>query len=118
MPRSPQTAPRLFLRGTTYWADYRTPEGKRIRKSTGQTDLNAAMREAERVALELGTPARSQNLTLWEVLEETYESRWKGTRSAIIVRRVVDVIQRELGHLPIAEVNYLRLSDLRTGAAP
>jgi integrase len=75
------------------------------------------------MALEMHAPAQSKSLLLWQALEETYESRWKGTKSDLVVRRVVDVIAREIGHLPIADVNYLRLDAyakalLRDGLAP
>jgi site-specific recombinase XerD len=118
-----QLTPRLYKRGTTWWADLRLPDGSRQRLPTGETDEATARRRAEQLAIELDAPAASKYLTLAQVLEDTYCNRWHGTRSAIIVRRVVDVIQRELGHLHIADVNYLRLDAyaralLRDGLKP
>jgi integrase len=118
-----QVAPRLYRRGNQWWADLRLHDGTRRRVATGETDEAAARRRAEQLAIELGAPAASKFLTLALALEDTYCNHWHGTRSAIIVRRVVDVIQREMGHLSIADVNYQRLDAyaralLRDGLAP
>jgi integrase len=101
----------------------RLPDGTRERLPTGESDEATARRRAEQYAVEIGAPAASKALTLAQALEDTYCNHWHGTRSAIIVRRVVDVIQREMGHLSIGDVNYKRLDAyaralLRDGLKP
>jgi len=120
---SAQQAPRLYTRGATWWTDLRLPDGTRQRVPTGETDETTARRRVEQFTIEIGAPATSTRLTLAEVLEDTYCNHWYGTRSAIILRRIVDVIQRGMGHLSIADVNYKRLDAyaralLRDGLKP
>ena len=105
-----QSAPRLFLRGEIWWADIRKPDGRRLRISTGHTDEAQARRWAEQRALDERAPTTAGGLKLWQALEETWEQHWKASKSAPVVRRVIDAVARDMGTLPVSEVNYPRLN--------
>ena len=111
----PQAGPRVYLRGQTWWCDLRLPDGTRRRVTTGETDQDKAQLKAEKLALELGAPARSHEMTLLEALEDTYANHWHGTKSAVIVRRVCNVIIRDVGYLKLSEVTFNRMESYCKG---
>lgn len=86
MSKRPRGDGRIFLRGTTYWIDYRA-HGRRIRESTHSEDLKVAQRLLRQ---RLGAVRAGQLVTpdadrltfdaLWTLVEEDY--RLQGRRSA------------------------------------
>ncbi len=121
---------KLTKRGNLWWVDFRTPEGRRRRVSTGikvggPSEKAAARTEAGRlVAIECAAGAAPPALMmLGDALERTYLQHWGRTRSAVVMRRTVDVIKRGLGGLTIEGTTYGALKDycearLAEGLAP
>jgi integrase len=118
---------KLIKRGPFYWIDFRSPDGKRHRMSTGETEEAAAYAkaggivQAARVA-----PAVSPTdprLTLSEALESTHAQHWSRMRSARVMRRIVNVLQRELPEIKLADISTKTLRAhcerwLAAGTAP
>jgi integrase len=101
---STQKKPRLYKRGNMWYLDLRTVSGRK-RIPTGKTSEAEARAEAERIARTLGGPARRGALRLHDALEHAYITHWCRTRSAEVMRRVVNLIQRDLGFLKLTEVD-------------
>jgi integrase len=118
---------RLTQRGGIWWIDYRDSTGRRRRTSTGVRVDEAGARarataEGARLIAEDGN-RKAAALTLRAAAERTYAERWARAKSAPVMRRIVDVVVRDLGALPLDAVNYGVLRDycearLREGKAP
>ena len=99
---------KLTKRGRYWWVDFRLPDGRRRRLSTGEEDRAAAQRKAPEVVHAAMTerPSPSSVLSLGAVLERTFIEHWQPKRSAPVMRRIVDVLKREIGWRPLDEVTY------------
>lgn len=100
---------KLIKRGDVWWVDFVDLAGKRRRMSTGiaLADKAAANQKAAEIVSSTGAAVTQQRvLTLGQALERTFVEHWAKTRSGYIMRRTVDVISRELGHVPVHEVDY------------
>jgi integrase len=118
---------KLSKRGPFYWIDFRSPAGKRHRVSTGETEESAAYAKAGSImqaanAAPVAVEVVPQ-LLLSDALETTYGSHWSRMDSAIVMRRVVDLLKRELAGVTVADANTKTLRAhcerwLADGAAP
>jgi integrase len=106
MGKRAQLRPRLFKRGEVYWCDVRGADGRRLRVSTGQRDEALAVQAAANIAAQHSMPPAQ---TLHAALERTYLTHWSRTRSATVLRNVVNMLQRQLGALHLHELNFARL---------
>lgn len=100
---------RLTKRGPYWWVDFRDPSGKRRRISTGEAEEAAAYVKAGSIVqgamLAAATTPSDARPTLAVRLEDTYRGHWSRTRSATVMRRVVDLLKREVADLKLADVN-------------
>jgi integrase len=100
---------KLSKRGPYYWVDFRSSAGKRHRVSTGETDEGAAYIKAGSImqaANAAPVAARAvPQLLLSDALESTYGSHWSRMDSATVMRRVVDLLKRELTGITVADAN-------------
>jgi integrase len=100
---------KLSKRGPFYWVDFRSPAGKRHRLSTGETEEGAAYAKAGSIVqTAMAEPVAAQadsRLSLSDALESTYGSHWSRMRSAKVMRRMVDLLKRELVGVKVADTN-------------
>jgi integrase len=100
---------KLTIRGPFYWVDFRDAGGKRRRISTGETDEAAAYTKAGSIVqTAMVAPAAlvaDSRLSLRDALEATYAHHWSRMRSASVMRRTVNLLQRELAGVKVADVN-------------
>jgi integrase len=118
---------KLTIRGPFYWVDFRDATGKRRRISTGATDEAKAYAKAGSIVqTTMAAPAAAQadaRLSLSVALESTYGSHWSRTKSARVMRRVVDLLKRDLAGVKVVDTNTKLLRSLcerwlADGAAP
>lgn len=96
---------RLTKRGNYWWVDFRTPDGRRRRVTTGETDRQAAERRAAEVVPEASktrAPA-DPGLSLGAALERTYIEHWSKMKSEKAMRHTVNLLKREIGWRPLSE---------------
>ena len=106
----------LTKRNEVWWVDFRNAAGRRVRLSTGETDKLAATERAVAIVREAGTVAPSGGLlTLGEALDRTYKQHWSKAKSERVMRCMVGLLTREVGHWPVAEVTYARLKNYCEG---
>lgn len=100
---------KLTKRNGIYLLDFRDALGKRQRKSLGTRDRE----EAERRAHDLmsGKDPRSDQWTLRHALEHTMRSVWQHQKSWRAMQSQVRLIAADLGHHPVAKVNYQLLTE-------
>lgn len=105
-----------------YWVDFRNTLSERKRKSTGvkiPADLaqraraeSEAMTEAARIVARenelCGTDAEAPKvkLTLGDILDRTYREHWSRLACAGVMKHVVNLLVRDLGHRPLDKVDY------------
>jgi hypothetical protein len=79
----------------------------------------AASERVRRFLIDGGTPTKDARaavqpvFNLAEVLERTYLTRWKNTKSDIQLKYVVGRLEREIGHWLLSEIDYKRLKGYR-----
>jgi integrase len=117
-----QRKPRLFKRGDVWWLDLRTAVGRK-RVSTEKTTKEEALAEAEKISRAFGGPSTRGSFILAEALERTFVNHWCRSRSAEVMRRVVDALKREVGFYKLTEIDTPILRDygeslIRQGTAP
>jgi integrase len=101
---------KLTKRGAVYSVHYSDPiTGKRKRVSTGETDEAAAYIKAGAIVqgaanVAATTPSGSTSRLLGDALEATFIGHWSRTKSAKVMRRVVNLLKRELADLPLTDV--------------
>jgi integrase len=98
---------RLTKRGSTWWVDFRLPDGRRRRLSTSETDRARAEKTAAGIvadAMRGGTV-----VTLGDALARTFKEHWDGTKSAHVIRHTVNVLTRDIGDWPLRDCTYAAL---------
>lgn len=104
---------KLTKRGPVWWVDFRMPDGRRRRLSTGERDEAAAHLRAgtlvQGAMADAVAAPQYPGVTLGRALEQTYVSLWGRSKSATVMRRTVDVIAREIGWWPLEAVDYGKL---------
>jgi integrase len=98
---------RLTKRGSTWWVDFRMPDGRRRRLSTSETDRARADKTARDMvadAIRGGTVS-----TLGDALARTFREHWANTKSAPVLRHTVNVLTREIGDLGLRDCTYATL---------
>lgn len=118
---------KLNKRGPFYWVDFRQLDGKRRRISTGETEEARAYAKAGSIVqTAMVAPVAivaDPRLDLSAALETTYANHWSRLRSATVMRRTVNLLQRELPGVKVADVNTKTLRAhcerwLNDGTAP
>lgn len=107
----------LTRRGTVWWVDFRLPTGRRVRRSTFESNEAAARKKAPTIVAEecAAAGATVSNMTLGQALRRTLRDHWEGTRSARAMRHMVDRLEREVGYWPVADATYAKLKDYGEG---
>lgn len=109
---------KLIQRKEIYWVDFRAPDGKRRRLSTGESDRQAAQLRAGDIVRSFmadGTSDTTAGLTLGQHMEKHYATHWAAKKSRIVMRHVVNRLCAEIGYWPIHEVTYGKLKDYGDG---
>lgn len=107
----------LTKRGTVWWVDFRLPTGRRVRLSTGHEDKIAAMERAGVLYREAHADAAAPRgtLTLAQALDRQYREHWSKAKSERVMRCMVGVVTRQVGHWPLVDVTYAKLKDYAEG---
>lgn len=107
----------LTKRGGVWWVDFRLPTGRRVRRTTGQTDkVEAGKRAAEIVREEHERGDRTVGvLTLGQALDRQYREHWSRMKGERIMRHTVAVLTREVGHWPVGTATYAKLREYAEG---
>lgn len=117
----------LTKRGKFYSVDFRQLDGKRRRISTGETEEAKAYTKAGSIVqTAVAAPAAvvaDPRLDLNAALESTYANHWSRLRSASVMRRTVNLLQREPVGVKVADTNTKTLRAhcerwLNDGTAP
>jgi integrase len=99
---------KLIKRGPMYWVDFRDPSGKRHRISTGERDEAAGYEKAGNIVhaamVKPVTAPVDPRLTLSAALETTWNLHWSRTKSGDSMRHTVNLLQREMKDVKLADV--------------
>lgn len=118
---------KLIMRKEICWVDFRAPDGRRHRISTGESDrLRAQLRAGDIVRSFMATDssgAPTCSLTLGPKLETRYVQHWGKLKGRVVMRCMIDLLKREVGYWPIGKITYQQLKDYgeglqRDGKAP
>lgn len=121
---------RIYRRGGTYWGDYLTPEGRRVRRSLRTNDRAVAKERLRQAELAATPAARRRKQRISEAIDymitATCHDRAEATREMYeqkgrrIVATLGDLFVHEIDRDRLSSYITLRLSDdpVHGGAAP
>lgn len=108
---------RLFIRGSTWWADFRDGEDNRRRVSLN-LDASVPKADAMRTALTLKTTSEKAAVSagsLGAALIQANTRFWSRTKSKREMGHMVNLLVREVGTKDCADVTYAWLQDMGEG---
>lgn len=89
--------------------EYRDPDGRRQRKSTGCRERDNAEREAYRLLAGIGR--KEGRYTIGDALDRAWERRWATQKGAREWGYVVNAVRRRFGRLDCGDVTYTVLDE-------